>query len=261
MMKKLFILIILLLPSFAYAAFGVDYSKVEVVSDVSEYKAGEPFKIAVKFNIDKDWHIYWRYPGEFGIPTKFSVEATDGVDVGEFKFPAPETFKQLDNKLGYGYSNEVVFLADVTPSKNLLSDIDIKLKIKLLYCSKTQCLPNKKELLISLPKSENSNLINQKEFKEYEKKLPLDIDDYNSGVRLVNVKKTERKVEAGFEWQQEPSNLKVFIAPKKAKVLKQNDSFNGLVSNHSFDLSNESSGHILLSYDVEGKPKSVEIAY
>lgn len=45
---------------------------------------------AVEFEIDPGWHIYWRFPGETGIPTEADFSASSGITEAQLRFPAPQ---------------------------------------------------------------------------------------------------------------------------------------------------------------------------
>ena len=45
-------------------------ARVKLVGAVSAIQAGVPFDVAVQFDIDKGWHIYWQNAGESGQPPK-----------------------------------------------------------------------------------------------------------------------------------------------------------------------------------------------
>ena len=43
-------------------------ARVELLSDRSAIVPGEAFTLAVRIELDPDWHLYWRNPGASGLP-------------------------------------------------------------------------------------------------------------------------------------------------------------------------------------------------
>jgi thiol:disulfide interchange protein DsbD len=83
-----------------------DDARVEarLLIDASEVQPGEPFDVGVLFEMDRGWHIYWRNPGESGLPTRLDWQIQDAA-VGPIRWPAPEVFDEQDGLLTtFGYA-------------------------------------------------------------------------------------------------------------------------------------------------------------
>ena len=68
-MRKILIpiLFLLVISSFSYAEpIRKDHLSVDLISEVTFIRPGQPFWVAVKFDLDKHWHIYWKNPGDAG---------------------------------------------------------------------------------------------------------------------------------------------------------------------------------------------------
>ncbi len=98
--------------------------------------------IAVRHRIDPHWHIYWRNPGETGLPTRLSVK-TEGVEPGEVLFPAPERFVAEGGQVSFGWDNEVVLFV---PLKSPASALTIE--SRWLAC-KESCVPGRSEATLA----------------------------------------------------------------------------------------------------------------
>jgi DsbC/DsbD-like thiol-disulfide interchange protein len=44
-----------------------------LISDISSTQPGQKFRIGVLYRIESGWHIYWKNPGDAGIPTKITL--------------------------------------------------------------------------------------------------------------------------------------------------------------------------------------------
>ena len=49
---------------------GKELVKATLIADVSSIQPGQKFRLGVLYRIEPGWHIYWKYPGDSGIPTK-----------------------------------------------------------------------------------------------------------------------------------------------------------------------------------------------
>ena len=47
-------------------------ARVELLSDRSAIVPGEAFTLAVRIELDPDWHLYWRNPGASGLPLELT---------------------------------------------------------------------------------------------------------------------------------------------------------------------------------------------
>lgn len=258
------VLIFFLLFNFKAYAQQKDLAEVYLISDVKEYKAGEPFKLAIKFVLEPGWHIYWRYPGKIGLPTSFEVKPIDGVEISEFKFPIPKEFKQAKEEIAYGYENEVAFLAEVFPNEKLDKNLDFNIDAKWLFCSSSMCVPGQKKLSLLIPPAKNSILISQDRFINIEKNLPINIEDERSFVRLSSYKERNNSIDIKLEWRQRPDDLKILFSPTRRVVVnKIKSSFDGLISNHQIEISKSQDlkepKFLLVSYTIDNQKRYSEM--
>ena len=112
------------------------------VSLISKKLAEDYYNVGIKFDIKKDWHIYWKYSGESGAPTKVKwLLSGDANSSKHLSWPTPEVFIERGNITTYGYANEVALLTDIETS-NLNN---IKAKVSWLAC-KDICIPGSTEV-------------------------------------------------------------------------------------------------------------------
>src|SRR5271168_3908009 len=103
-----FLCAIVLLCSAAQAWAG--HVQAELLANVSEIQPGKPFWLGVHFVIDPSWHIYWKNPGDAGLPTRVKLTLPDGFTAGPLQFPTPSRFEQPGGIVIYGYENSVTLL-------------------------------------------------------------------------------------------------------------------------------------------------------
>src|SRR5215203_2744482 len=83
----------------------------ELVADASSVKPGQEFTVGVLITMRPKWHVYWKYPGEAGLPTSVKFTASAGATVSELRWPTPMTFGQAGKKVGFGYTGTVLLTA------------------------------------------------------------------------------------------------------------------------------------------------------
>lgn len=103
---------------------------------VARAEAGRPFLAAVEVATDPHWHVYWRNPGDSGVPTTIEWRAPKGWHVEPLAFPTPHRFAP-GGVAAYGYEGRTLFLARVVPST--ASGV-LAARAKWLVCSNA-CIP------------------------------------------------------------------------------------------------------------------------
>src|SRR5438067_6037154 len=74
-----------------------------LLADVDSVKAGKPFTLGVLLKIKPGWHVYWKNPGDSGLPTRVTWKLPEGFTADELRFPIPTRFDQPGDIIGYGY--------------------------------------------------------------------------------------------------------------------------------------------------------------
>jgi len=106
---------IFLMGGMAPVAFAQEEPRViaRLVADTTAVESGSTFLLGVHFEIEDDWHIYWRNPGGAGLATAVDFELPDGLVAGPLQWPLPIAFVQSEGIPGYGYEGSVVLAAEV----------------------------------------------------------------------------------------------------------------------------------------------------
>ncbi len=170
-------LFFLLLLSFPVSLFAFDQPDIEVFSDKEAVAPGEDVKVMVHFRLKPGWHIYWKNPGDSGLPTRVSLKEQDGVLASEVRYAVPEEFRQPGDILGYGYEEEASFLLPFSISENVKTgdSLELKLSLSWLNCSATVCVPGRTERSLSLAVAKESRKSEQQEeFQSLLKSFPSD---------------------------------------------------------------------------------------
>jgi thiol:disulfide interchange protein DsbD len=100
-----------------------------------ERMADGRLRAGVLFTLDPGWHLYWRNPGDAGLPTRLGWR---DAEAGPLAWPAPSVFEEGEGTLvTYGYAGHVLLASEVRPNagaRTLAVDVDA------LAC-RTECIP------------------------------------------------------------------------------------------------------------------------
>jgi thiol:disulfide interchange protein/DsbC/DsbD-like thiol-disulfide interchange protein len=140
-----------LLPASAQATASSEHATGTLLTERAAAMPGDKFQGALRLKLAEHWHVYWRNPGDSGLPPTADWKSSPGVTAGEFRFPPPHAIP-LDPLMNYGYEDEVVLPFELTiPSDVKPGDtVTIGATFDYLICADT-CIPEAVELSISLP--------------------------------------------------------------------------------------------------------------
>lgn len=126
---------------------GKQVVKAEMISDANDFS--KPFTVGIRFAIEPGWYLYWRNPGDGGLPIDVQWELPAGWNVSEIQHPTPEKIAH-DDLVSYGYKRGVTLLATITPSaESKKGEVNvIKAKLDWLVC-KESCVRGKAEVELS----------------------------------------------------------------------------------------------------------------
>src|ERR1700722_15895266 len=82
---------------------SAEHVRAELLANTSGVQAGKPFWLGVRLTIDPGWHVYWKNPGDAGLPTRVTFTLPNGFSAGPLRFPTPHRFDQPGNIVAFGY--------------------------------------------------------------------------------------------------------------------------------------------------------------
>ena len=133
-----------LFPSILFAS-DPNPVRVRVLKDFDGIKKGQELRLAYEFEIDAGWHIYWRNPGESGLPTRVRIPEQAGIEASKLELPVPSRFRQPGNLVGFGYEGQMTALQSFSIADELfLSQKRVTLEgtLSWLACREV-CVPGK----------------------------------------------------------------------------------------------------------------------
>ena len=102
--------------------------------------------IGIKMDMQKNWHTYWKNPGDSGGPIKIIWKTSENISIGQIKWPTPELIP-YDPLMTYGYKDFVIFPFEYV--KNFDGNADIELDFDFLICDDI-CIPEKAKIQTTL---------------------------------------------------------------------------------------------------------------
>ena len=128
-----------------------DLVRASLLAEPSGVAAGKPFTVGVRMAMKPGWHVYWRNPGDSGLAPEVAWTLPPGFSAGPIQWPSPSRIP-VAHLMNYGYEDEAVLLAQVTPPATLASAKPVTLQAKLTYlvCER-ECVPGSAELRLTLP--------------------------------------------------------------------------------------------------------------
>ncbi len=127
-----------------------DPVKAELISSVDAVTPGQPFYVGVRIKIQPHWHVYWKFSGDAGLPTRVIWKLPDGWTVGPLEWPLPERFIEKGPLTTYGYADSVMLTATITPPANATGTASLYAKVDWMVCEEA-CIPGRATVALNLP--------------------------------------------------------------------------------------------------------------
>jgi thiol:disulfide interchange protein DsbD len=150
----LFLALTMTLPALAQvqsASGPAKHVATELVAERQGIAPGETIHIALRQQIQKGWHTYWRNSGDSGEPTQIKWTVPDGWQTGGFIWPTPVRIP-VGPLMNYGYEGEVLLPMTLTApvSAKAGDKVTLKAAVSLLVCAEV-CVPEDDALTLTLP--------------------------------------------------------------------------------------------------------------
>ena len=108
--------------------------------DQDQIAPGQTLRVGLHLEQDKNWHTYWKSPGDIGLPTSIQWSTPPGVVSTPYEYPVPHKF-ELQGIVSYGYEDEVILFTEMTfPTDMATGPARIGLEASWLVCE-VSCIP------------------------------------------------------------------------------------------------------------------------
>src|SRR4029077_17911171 len=151
---------------------GKELVHATILADTSAIVPGKPFAAGVLLRMAPDWHTYWKFSGDAGLPTEIKWNSPPGWKVGEIQWPIPLKTIDPGDIQTYGYQDEVMLIQEITPPPKIdISPIKLSAETNWLVCERI-CIPGGANLDLELPTSTTAVPKNTDLFARYRRLLP-----------------------------------------------------------------------------------------
>lgn len=229
-MIKTFNLVLLVLflssvSSYSFEQEIPDPVKINIFTNNAIPKPGDKIKVGIHFKLDQGWHIYWKNPGDSGLPTKVKHTVPEGFEIKETFYPVPKTFFREGNILDYGYEDELLLITDIyVPKDATSSSFQIKSEARWVVCREV-CIPGSKELELQFPITKKAVLGDDSFFNVWHSQFPKKISKDKLPFKYSVQKKfsDENKlnfISITFNWDEEVKDVNIFPNTERSVYLK-----------------------------------------
>ena len=119
------------------------------------FAAGEPTTIGFYFEVDPEWHVYWRNAGDSGAAPRFDITAA-GAEVGDIQWPLPVRLP-IEHLTNLGYAGDVAYLFTLTPETGA-DKVALDVNLEWLVC-KVDCIPGFGSMRLERPFGESAQWV------------------------------------------------------------------------------------------------------
>lgn len=234
--------------------------KAELKSDYRPGTSAQSFLVGVHLQIEPSWHIYWKYPGDAGMATSVKWKLPDGFAISELMWPTPIGFEQAGQIQGFGYEDEVVLLARVTPPAGWSGSAMIGADVSWLCCE-TTCVPGKASLQMQVDSAVAADADDVELLAQWLARVPIAADSPENPAKV-------KVIATGLDYRIELSGIgaehvQCLVAPADGLSVVSND-VDGLKAHivlHAMEGAKPSNqpSEVVIAWTEGGKPRAVSV--
>lgn len=128
----------------------------ELIPERVSVSPGSSFEMAIRFRIEKGWHMYWLNPGDSGLAPTVEWELPEGVWLSQqLRFPPPYRIRAGEGLESFGYENELVVFAEGKVNSSVKGPVEISARLSWLVCQDV-CLAEQATVRLQLQTGETS---------------------------------------------------------------------------------------------------------
>ncbi len=149
---------------------------VDLVTDHQIATPGSQIRGALTLDMEDHWHVYWKNPGDSGLPAEIDWLDTAGVEIGEFAWPIPHP-QPIETLMNYGYEDKLVLPFTINIPETASGMLRLSGIANYLIC-KDVCIPESANIsasvLVGTEMVEND--LSKSAFEWADARLPMALD-------------------------------------------------------------------------------------
>ncbi len=123
--------------------------QAELIAEPEAIAPGQTFWAGLHLKLEPHWHVYWKNPGDAGLPVSLAWKLPPGFTAGPIQWPRPERI-EVPPLMNFGYEGEILLPAEIAAPGNASGSILIAAKAKWVVCNDI-CLPGGADFSLALP--------------------------------------------------------------------------------------------------------------
>jgi DsbC/DsbD-like thiol-disulfide interchange protein len=125
-------------------------AKARLISEKSGVVPGTTLNLALTFDIEPEWHIYWKGLNDSGMQPSLNLDLPAGWTAGQIQWPAPVRHVAPGDIVDHVLEGKVTLILPVTvPASAKPGEVTLTGKASWLVC-KSACLPGDGEFAIKV---------------------------------------------------------------------------------------------------------------
>ena len=133
--------------------FKEDMVVVKFLYSTEKLIENKSLQVGLEFKLEPEWKIYWKNPGDAGLPPEINFSQSQNIYSYEVQWPLPTRIKETEDLISNVYLNKVVL-----PIKLILKNFDEPIflngNLKFQVC-KTICIPMETNFSVKISKEDN----------------------------------------------------------------------------------------------------------
>ncbi|MEM6914635.1 MAG: protein-disulfide reductase DsbD domain-containing protein [Pseudomonadota bacterium] len=152
MIRLFFAFLLLVTPAAAQSGPWVSTGHAEsrLIAEKTAAVPGDILWVALDQKLEDGWHVYWRNPGDSGLPLELSWTLPAGFEAGKIGYPLPHRLP-LGPLMNFGHEGRPLFLVPISVPADAEIGQTLRLEVfaEWLICLDV-CIPESADLSLSI---------------------------------------------------------------------------------------------------------------
>ncbi len=128
-----------------------EYMRARLITPQTASGKSATLDAALEIELQPRWHMYWRMPGDGGLPPRLLPGDSQNLKNVEIQWPTPHRF-EMDGLYGFGYRDNVTLPLSLSVEKPGEA-VALALSGEIMVCENI-CVPQKLSLTLEIPAAE-----------------------------------------------------------------------------------------------------------
>ncbi|MEO1657884.1 MAG: protein-disulfide reductase DsbD domain-containing protein [Pseudomonadota bacterium] len=152
MLRFFLAFVLFLTPATAQTGSWVTTGHAEsrLIAEKTAAVPGETLWVALDQQLEEGWHVYWKNPGDSGLPLELSWTLPEGFEAGEIGYPLPHRLP-LGPLMNFGHEGRPLFLVPITVPADTPAGRSVRFDVfaEWLICLDV-CIPESADLSLAI---------------------------------------------------------------------------------------------------------------